>query len=91
MSVLPLPDEITQKQATACLAMLVQGLKSVAGPSLVVDATALARFDSSALAVLLELRRECLAMGKDFAVKGLSARLENLATLYGIADLMPAA
>ena len=90
MTVLALPAELTQKQATACLATLVQGLKSVAGPALVVDATALVRFDSSALAVLLALRRESLSIGKQFAVKGLSSRLENLAVLYGIADLVPA-
>ncbi len=59
---LVLPTEFTQKQASACLRMLVQGLKAEAGPTLVVDATALDRFDSSALAVLLELRRESLAV-----------------------------
>ncbi len=88
---LVLPTEFTQKQASACLRMLVQGLKAEAGPTLVVDATALDRFDSSALAVLLELRRESLAVGKQFAVRGLPARLANLATLYGIAELVPAA
>ncbi len=88
---LVLPTELMQKQASACLRMLVQRLKSEAGPTLVVDATALDRFDSSALAVLLELRRESLAVGKQFAVRGLPARLANLATLYGIAELVPAA
>jgi phospholipid transport system transporter-binding protein len=91
MSVLALPAELTQSQATACLRSLVKGLKSGSEPAVVVDATALARFDSSALAVLLELRREALAVGKTFAVQGLSARLQNLAVLYGISDLMPAA
>ncbi len=88
---LVLPTELTQKQASACLRMLVQGLKSEVEPALVVDATALDRFDSSALAVLLEVRRESLAIGKRFAVRGLPARLGNLAELYGIADLMPSA
>ena len=88
---LVLPTELTQKQASACLRMLVQGLKSGAEAEVVVDATALARFDSSALAVLLELRRESLAIGKRFAVQGLPVRLGNLATLYGIFDLVPAA
>ena len=88
---LVLPTELTQKQASACLRMLVQGLKSGAEAEVVVDATALARFDSSALAVLLELRRESLAIGKRFAVRGLPVRLGNLATLYGIVELVPAA
>ena len=88
---LVLPTELTQKQASACLRMLVQGLKSGAEAEVVVDATALARFDSSALAVLLALRRESLAIGKRFAVQGLPVRLGNLATLYGIVDLVPAA
>lgn len=91
MSLLALPAELTQSQASACLRTLAQALKSGSDPLVVVDATELARFDSSALAVLLALRREALAVNKTFAVKGLSARLQNLALLYGIADLVPAA
>ena len=86
---LVLPAELTQKQASSHLRTLVQGLKSEVEPALLVDATALARFDSSALAVLLELRRESLAIGKRFAIRGLPPRLGNLATLYGIAELLP--
>ena len=86
---LVLPAELTQQQASACLRMLVQGLKSEVEPALLVDATALDRFDSSALAVLLELRRESLAIGKHFSVRGLPPRLGTLATLYGIAELLP--
>jgi hypothetical protein len=45
--------------------MLQQGLKGRAdSSSTVVDATALAQFDSSALAVLLECRRESSALGR---------------------------
>ena len=46
---------------------------------------------SSALAVLLECRREALAAGKDFSVAGLPPRLRQLAGLYGVAELIPAA
>ncbi len=56
---------------------------------LVVDAAALKEFDSSALALLLACRREALAAGKTFSVRGLSARLEQLAGLYGISELIP--
>jgi len=89
--VLVLPKELTHTQATACLRMLVQGLRALSGQDVVVDATGLNRFDSAALAVLLELRRETLAQGKRFSVRGLPARLADLATLYGIVELLPAA
>ena len=88
---LVLPKELTQSQATACLAMLVQGLRSQSGPDVVVDATALNRFDSAALAVLLEFRREALALGKRFSIRGFPTRLNDLATLYGIDELLPSA
>ncbi|MDO8451051.1 MAG: STAS domain-containing protein [Rhodoferax sp.] len=87
---LVLPNELTQSQATACLRMLVQGLRAQSGPDVVVDATALSRFDSAALAVLLEFRRETLAVGKRFSIRGLPARLGDLASLYGIDELLPA-
>ena len=41
----------------------------------VVDASALLRFDSSALAVLLELRRESQAQGKDLRIRALPQQL----------------
>ena len=88
---LVLPQELTKSQATACLALLVQGLPSQSGPEVVVDATGLSRFDSAALAVLLEFRRESLALGKRFSVCGLPVRLGDLATLYGIVELLPSA
>jgi len=91
MNVLVLPKELTQSEATACLRMLVQGLQSQTKPDVVVDATALSRFDSAALAVLLEFRRETMAMGKHFSIRGLPARLGDLAKLYGIDALLPSA
>lgn len=86
---LVLPKEVTHSQARACLSMLVQGLRSQSGPQVVVDATALSRFDSAALAVLLEFRRETLALGKQFLIRGLPTRLADLANLYGIIELLP--
>lgn len=88
---LVLPQELTQAQASACLRMLLQGLRAQSGPQVVVDATALSRFDSAALAVLLEFRRESLAQGKRFSVRGLPERLADLAALYGIVELLPPA
>ena len=89
MKVLELPKELTHAQAGACLRMLVQGLHAQSGPQVVVDAAALSRFDSAALALLLEFRRESLALGKRFLVRGLPVRLSDLARLYGIIDLLP--
>ena len=88
---LVLPPKLTHNDAPACVLMLRQGLAGQTGSSTVVDATALAQFDSSALAVLLECRRESSALGRGFAVKGLPSRLRELASLYGVAGLLPAA
>lgn len=87
---LVLPSELTHRQASATLDMLLQALRGDQGPQLVVDAAALQVFDSSALAVLLECRREALAERKAFAVKGLPAALAGMAALYGVAELLPA-
>jgi phospholipid transport system transporter-binding protein len=88
---LVLPAELTHAQAPACARMLAAALRADPGPHAVADAAALASFDSSALAVLLDCRREALALGKDFAVRQLPARLRDLAALYGVAELLPAA
>jgi phospholipid transport system transporter-binding protein len=87
---LVLPSELTHDQATPSLRMLLQGLRSQPETNVVVDASALAKFDSSALAVLLECRRESMAMGRSFAVRNLPARLSALAGLYGVSGLLPA-
>ena len=85
---LVLPAELTHRQAGATLRMLVQALKAQGESLVVVDAGALANFDSSALAVLLECRRECLLDGKQFAVRGLAPHLRELARLYGVLGLL---
>jgi phospholipid transport system transporter-binding protein len=89
--VLVLPAELTHASATACCRMLAQALHSDPSRAAVADASALRVFDSSALAVLLECRREALALGKSFAVSNLHPRLQALATLYGVGELLPVA
>ena len=86
-----MPDSVTHANADAALRMLLQGLTSVELPELVVDASALTAFDSSALAVLLQCRRAALQRHKTFAVRGLHPRLATLASVYGVAQLLPAA
>ena len=85
---LSLPETLTQAQARSCLEQLNAGLPAQ-NTEVVVDGTQLKSFDSSALAVLLEFRRECARAGKHFAVKGLPQRLRDLAALYGINALLP--
>jgi phospholipid transport system transporter-binding protein len=88
---LVLPAELTHDGAQACCRMLAQALRAQSGNQAVADASALRRFDSSALSVLLDCRREALALGKSFAVHQLPARLRELAVLYGVGELLPTA
>ena len=92
MSTLRLPATLMHEQADACLSLWVsqlqaQVLASQPAPVLV-DASALHDFDSSALAVLLGLRRVANALGRTVQVTGMPARLRELATLYGVLDLL---
>ena len=86
---LALPDAVTQASAVACLEALSKALALETDSDVVLDAGNLTRFDSTALAVLLDVRRQVLTMGKQFAVKDVPQRLQDLAALYGIAELLP--
>lgn len=82
-----LPAVLTHAEAAAFASGVHQAV--LAQPAeVVVEASGLHTFDSSALAVLLACRREALAAGKDFSVQGLPARLMQLASLYGVAELI---
>jgi phospholipid transport system transporter-binding protein len=85
---LVLPAELTHAQARACARMLSQSIRSESGREVVADVSALLNFDSSALAVLLECRREARVIGKRFTVTAWPRRLRDLAVLYGVADLL---
>jgi phospholipid transport system transporter-binding protein len=87
---LALPAELTHAQAPECSRRLAGALQGVDGELAVADASSLQRFDSSALAVLLQCRRDAQALGKRFAVAGLPPRLRELAALYGVEPLLPA-
>jgi phospholipid transport system transporter-binding protein len=88
---LVLPARLTHDEAGACSRMLAQALRSGAAGTAVADASALHEFDSSALAVLLECRREALVMGKAFSVAHMPPKLRELAALYGVSELLAAA
>lgn len=88
---LVLPQELTHAQANACLSQLMAGLKSQADADVVLDASGLLHFDSAALAVLLEFKRQCLASSRRFSIYGMPKQLGDLAMLYGISELLPLA
>ncbi len=89
---LVLPSELTHSKARACSHMLATALasKEADAATVEVDASALVKFDSSALAVLLECAREASLKGKAFSVKNLPERLRELAKLYGVDVLLAA-
>jgi phospholipid transport system transporter-binding protein len=88
---LKLPAVLTHAQASVAARHLKAALRESAADQapVVADASDMTQFDSSALAVLLECRREALALGRTFFVQGLPPRLRQLAGLYGIAALIP--
>ncbi len=83
-----LPETLTLSEAHDTLRLLETALKRETESLLQIDAGPLKRFDSSALAVLLECRRLATAWGKRFEVRGLPPQLGDLARLYGIDTLL---
>lgn len=83
-----LPATLTADEARATLRMLTQTLRSEPDSGVVVDASALQQFDSSALAVLLECQRQAQAWGRPFAVRQAPPKLAALAKLYGVDTLL---
>ncbi len=88
---LKLPAVLTHNQAGVWARSLTVALRASSADKepVIADASDMTQFDSSALAVLLECRREALALGRTFFVQGLPPRLRQLAGLYGIASLIP--
>lgn len=84
---LTLPATLTQTSATACLDALGVALRQQ-DAQVVVDASALRQFDTTALAVLLALQRQAHTLGKSLQLQDLPPRLADLARLYGVAGLL---
>ncbi|GLS14684.1 MULTISPECIES: STAS domain-containing protein [Hydrogenophaga] len=85
-----LPEKLTLEVAAATLTQLQPVLSSRSGEEVTLDAGGLKEFDSSAVAVLLELRRELLRQGRRLKVLNWPSRLRELIALYGVAELLPA-
>jgi len=86
---LVLPEQLTMQSAAQALVALKREMTSQAGPAMVVDAQGLRVLDSSAVAVLLELRRELQAAGRSLSVRHAPQRLSDLMALYGVSELLP--
>jgi len=86
---LALPESMTLDVANQTLASLTQGLRSIQG-GVVLNASALKVCDSSAVAVLLALRRAAQELKLDWKIEGAPAHLLDLARLYGVESLLDA-
>jgi phospholipid transport system transporter-binding protein len=82
-----LPATLTHAQATSVSHQLKAVLLSAKG-TCVLDASALQQFDSSALAVLLGACRTAAQQALTLHIIGLPQRAVQLATLYGVADIL---
>ncbi len=89
-STISLPSSLTMGSASAELSRLREQLSKASDDRVSIDGGALAVFDSSAIAVLLDLRREGLRRDVQLQVQNLPPRLRDLMALYGVAELLPA-
>jgi phospholipid transport system transporter-binding protein len=83
-----LPETATIEQVHALLGELDAALAAAKGSSLVIDASALKDFDTSAVAVLLEARRRAKRAGVAVDIQGMPPKLLELAQLYGVDELL---
>ncbi|MBL0919426.1 MAG: STAS domain-containing protein [Hydrogenophaga sp.] len=85
-----LPVRLTLDEAAATLAALRGAVAGQGAGAVTVDAGALRDFDSSAVAVLLELRRELQQQGRSLQVRDWPPRLQDLVKVYGVQELLGA-
>lgn len=85
---LVLPEVLTMREANVTLQMLEQSMRTDNAATLTIDASPLRTFDSAAVALLLECRRQARAANKGFEVHGASSKLDDLVRLYGVESLL---
>jgi phospholipid transport system transporter-binding protein len=84
----PLSSTLTIAEASTALDALESALGESGSAVFEVDAAALQRFDSSAIAVLLEARRQTQTRGRSLVVHNAPATMVALAGMYGVAELL---
>ena len=87
-AVIALPATLTMNDARATRAALAVQLAAAQAP--VIDASGLQVLDTAALAVLLDCRRQVLALGRTLTITGVPPKLRQLAQLYGVDALLGA-
>ncbi|MDO8903260.1 lipid asymmetry maintenance protein MlaB [Hydrogenophaga sp.] len=89
-AIIAMPDVVTMHVASGVLQALSSSLALQTDAVATVDAHALQTFDSSAVAVLLELKRELAQGGRTLEVVNLPPKLKALVALYGVSEMLPA-
>jgi phospholipid transport system transporter-binding protein len=84
---MPLPERLTIEVAAKAMNDLARALEGRDG-TVCLDASSMREYDSSAVAVLLELRRYMLARGRDMQVLHWPSKLAALVRLYGVGVLL---
>lgn len=87
---LALPERLTVAETPHALMRLESELVQHPEAEVVINVGSLKTFDSSALAILLALRRRQHARGKVMRVIGWPRRLNDLAAIYGVQGLLAA-
>jgi phospholipid transport system transporter-binding protein len=87
-AVTALPASLTLRDAQAVLDTLRNAFTASDGEVWRIDAGAVVHLDSSALAVLLECARVALAGGRRLEIIHVPPRLADLASLYGVDELL---
>ena len=95
VSMLKLPARLRLDDASAVWDSLSASLRaeaaqvrSAAGAQVQINAAELQQFDSSVLSVLLSALRLCEAEGMRLHVKQVPAKLQELARVYGVDELL---
>jgi phospholipid transport system transporter-binding protein len=83
-----LPATVTAREAVDTRRLLTQAVKTDGADAVIVDASNLTHFDSSAIAVLLECHRAADAWGRPFELRNAPAKLAALVKLYGVQALL---